>query len=368
MKITRGRRFSVVLITVLVGLLALAACGDDGSASSNASPTTTKATGSTTGPTASSAAPTTTVDLTGVTLRVGEIQGYNRQLLEAAGAFGDLKYNVQFSTIRGGPPMFQALAADQIDVSFQGVDPGLFSAVAAGLPVKVVSARGKDLKNPTPNRGTFWLAATPGSNITSISGLKGKTIAVSPGEASTLHYYLAKVLDDNGLTLKDVKVSFLDSASALSAALAGQVDAWSGGGPNFAPVEARGGKVLAWASEHYDNFIVATASEKALADPKKSAAIGDLIARVFMQQAWQNTQKEAYAKVLTEVTKLDLATALTGVKAELSLVPTPMDAPFIARLQAEADLSFKYGINDKKIDVAKLVDPRYNDVAAAALK
>ncbi|MGW0042572.1 ABC transporter substrate-binding protein [Rhodococcus sp. NPDC003348] len=306
------------------------------------------------------------VDMSGVTLNVGEIGGFTRQYFEASGALDGIPYTVEWKKIGGGAPMFQALGSDAVNVSVQGVDPALFSAAAGAVPFKIVGIAGKNPTDHPENHGTFWLATRPGLDITSPADLVGKRIAVSPAKASSPHYFLAKTLKDSGIGIDEVDPVFLDSAAGLGALLSGQVDAWAGGGASFTRVQEAGGKVIAWSSEHTDNFLVTTANNKSLGDPKLNAAIADFQSRLIRNQVWTNTDKDAYAKVQAEVTKLPAATALAAVQAELPLEYFPLTADVVQRLQAEADLTREFGLTDAQVTISDIVDDRYDDVVEAA--
>lgn len=347
----RGRHVAV-LAAVLTTVAVLTACANPASSES--------AGGAVAAPDRSG------VDLSGVTLDVGEIGGFTRQFFEASGALDGIPYNIEWKKIGGGAPMFQALASDAVNVSVQGVDPALFSAASGAVPFKIVGIAGKDPVDHPDSHGTFWLATRPGLDISSPADLVGKRIGVSPAKASTPHYFLAKTLKDSGVDINDVDPVFLDSAAGLGALLSGQIDAWAGGGASFTRVQEAGGKVIAWSSEHTDNFLVTTANNRSLEDPKLNAAIADFQARLIRNQQWTNTRKDEYAKVQAEVTKLPPATALAAVQAELPLRYFQIDDDVVQRLQDEADLTREFGLTDARVTIADIVDDRYNDVVEAA--
>src|SRR5262249_5766970 len=83
-------------------------------------------------------------------------------------------------------------------------------------------------------------------DITSVAGLKGKTVAASaPGTAP--YFTLAWFLSKNGLTIKDVTVVNLEPAAAAQAFLAGQNDAAMTYEPYLSAVRNKpeAGKILA---------------------------------------------------------------------------------------------------------------------------
>lgn len=63
------------------------------------------------------------------------------------------------------------------------------------------------------------------SPIRGVQGLRGKRIALNKG--SNVHFFLVKVLEQNGLKLDDVTPTYLPPADAWAAFEGGSVDAWA---------------------------------------------------------------------------------------------------------------------------------------------
>jgi NitT/TauT family transport system substrate-binding protein len=66
------------------------------------------------------------------------------------------------------------------------------------------------------------LVARNGSGVNTIADLKGKTVAVNQGSVS--EWFLAQVLEKNGLHLSDVKEQNMKSGEAGAAFVASKVD------------------------------------------------------------------------------------------------------------------------------------------------
>jgi NitT/TauT family transport system substrate-binding protein len=107
--------------------------------------------------------------------------------------------------------------------------------------------------NGVPTKQIFQLSMSHGgdgivarNDIAKIADLKGKTIAASaPGTSP--YFYLAYILKENGLTLKDVKVVNMEPGPAAQAFVAGQNDAAMTYEPYLSTVRAAPdkGKILA---------------------------------------------------------------------------------------------------------------------------
>src|SRR5580692_7552035 len=221
-------RISAVAMLAAVALAA-AGCSSAGSSSSPA-------------PAAASAAPgassSSAVNLSSVTLDIGDQKGTGAEaVLAAAGLLSTLPFHVSWSDFTSGPPMLEAMASGSVDVGGVGDAPPVFAA-AGGEGVEIVGAR------TVPGGDQDAVVVPKSSSITSIQQLKGKKIAF--GSGSSGNYQLLTVLTAAGLTTKNVTMVNLQPADALAAFTSGSVDAWAIWPPYVQQVVAQdGAKVLA---------------------------------------------------------------------------------------------------------------------------
>ncbi|MCW2741337.1 MAG: aliphatic sulfonate transporter substrate-binding protein [Blastococcus sp.] len=129
------------------------------------------------------------------------------------GFFEDHGVDVELVMIEDPADRFNALTAGEIEAVATTVDT-FTHAIASGAPAKIVWAP------DTVNGGEGILAS---AGIESVADLQGKNVAVSEG--STMEFLLAYVLDQEGLSLDDVRVQNMTSDQAGAAFAAGQVDA-----------------------------------------------------------------------------------------------------------------------------------------------
>ena len=141
---------------------------------------------------------------------------------------GPLGYDVSWAEFPSGPPMLEALSAGAVNFAFTGETPPIFSQ-ASGTPVVYVA---NSVKHPH-EEAIFVKAASP---ITSVAGLKGKTVAVAKG--SSAHYLLVSAVLKAGLAFTDINVTYLAPADARAAFQSGDVDAWSIWDPFWAAQQA----------------------------------------------------------------------------------------------------------------------------------
>src|SRR6201999_4520367 len=208
-----------------------------------------------------------TVNVSSVTLTIGDQKGTGAEaLLQAAGLLSKLPFKVKWVDFTSGPPMVQAMGAGSVDIGGVGDAPPAFAA-AGGSKIKIVGAR------ITP-AAAGAVVVPKGSSITSVQQLKGKTIAAPEGTSAD--YHLLTVLAAAGLTRKDVTVDNLQPADALAAFQSGRIDAWDTWSPYIEEaVKQNGGKVLASGKQYGAPYAFQVASDAALADKGKAAAIAD---------------------------------------------------------------------------------------------
>jgi len=330
---------------VAAGTVLLAACGSDGKESS--SPATSAPPAA-----AASTTATPTADLSGVTLRVGDQVKLTQALLEASGQ-ADTPYDIEWSSFTSGPPMLEALNADAIDIGGVGDAPPIFAA-SSGAKIDAVAA-----SKTTPwNQGIL----VKGDDITDVAGLKGKKVAVAKG--SSANWVLLKALQDNGLTVSDVDIAYLQPTDAQQAFANGSVDAWVVWDPFSSVAQSQGAHLISTGEQlGIPGYTFLVSSEKTLADDAKVAAITDFIGRYRAAQAWQAGHKDEWAKKYSELTTLPLE--LTQNLLKVDPQAAPLDDTLVQAQQAEADAFASAGLIPAKIDFAQFVDDRFNSVTTA---
>ena len=259
--------------------------------------------------------------------------------LDVAGEATPTDYTIEWANFIGGPPIIAAQIGGSIDVGWMAETPLIF-AQAAGSPVKVVAVS----QSAKEGGSAYALVVKPNSPIRTAADLKGRSVTFMKG--TVLHYFIANLLDQQGLSLKDITqvqatsfgTGLLDKDAADAIILTE---------PFLTELEAAGKiRVIATGADYTPGFNYLVASEAALADPAKAKAIG------------------AAAPALAKQYHVSVATAEKIIERSPSRY-TPIDADVIAKHQAEADLFLKEGLIRKKLDVGSIFDKRYNAIAAA---
>ncbi|KGB56948.1 Aliphatic sulfonate ABC transporter periplasmic ligand-binding protein [Sphingopyxis sp. LC81] len=294
----------------------------------------------------------------GKTLKIGDQLHALKSSLDVSGEGAPTGYKIEWANFVGGPPIIAAQTGGSLDVGWMAETPLIF-AQAAGSPVKVVAVS----KTVAGGGSPYALVVKPDSPIRSIADLKGKSVSFMKG--TVLHYFVARLLDKQGLSLKDIKTV---QATGFGTGLLdkGSADAITIGEP-YLTQALDAGKVRVLASGAPPNtpgFFYLVASDAALADPVKAKAIGDLVARAARATRWQRENPAKAAPALAKRYNVDAAVAekiITRAPASYA----PIDDAIIAAHQDEADLFFKEGLIRKKLDAAQIFDKRYDDIVAA---
>lgn len=155
---------------------------------------------------------------------------------------------INWKTITSGSKQTQAMGAGAIDISAVMNTASLL--MANGVGNRVLIATG--VSHPAE---TFAIVGKSGENL-SIKDLRGKTIVGPKG--TVLHQLLVAALAKENMTIKDVNFISMDQPSALSALLAGQVDAALLAASGVIKAEKSGSKVFITAKDLINVNLVTT--------------------------------------------------------------------------------------------------------------
>ena len=292
-----------------------------------------------------------TVNVSQVTLTIGDQKGTGAEaLLQAAGLINKLPFKVKWVDFTSGPPMVQAMGSGSVDIGGVGDAPPAFAA-AGGSKIKIVGAR------ITPSAAGA-VVVPKGSSITSIQQLKGKTIAAPEG--TTADYHLLTVLAAAGLTKKQVTVDNLQPADALSAFTSGKVDAWDTWSPYIEEATVQdGGKVLASGKQYGAPYSFQVASDSALSDSGKAAAIADYQKILNQAYLWSASHLTSWAKLWGDATGLPSATMLQASKDDVNK-PVAINSTVINAEQKLVDAFYKAGEIPTDVKMTDYMTGQYN--------
>jgi NitT/TauT family transport system substrate-binding protein len=132
------------------------------------------------------------------------------------GYFKEAGLDVRLEKFASAVNAMAPLSTGEIQVVAGGVSPGLFNAFARGWPVKIVAPFGRDSQGNSVD--AIMVRPDLKGAVKRVADLRGKKIAVvAPSSAPV--YMLARALESEGLTLKDVEVvaiPYPDMGTALT--------------------------------------------------------------------------------------------------------------------------------------------------------
>jgi sulfonate transport system substrate-binding protein len=282
------------------------------------------------------------VDLSKVTLIVGDQKGTSAKALLTAAGLEDTPYKIEWKEFTAGPPMLEALNADAIHVGMVGNTPPIFAAAGGGT-FKMVATASYTGKGDT-------ILVPKDSPIQSVADLKGKEVAVAEG--SSANYNLLAQLDKAGLKYSDIEVQNLQPADALAAFSNGHVDAWAVWDPYTSQaVVDEGARVLADGDGLVNGLNFQVASQSALDDPATTEALRDYVNRITKAQVWSSEHQDEWATVWAEQTGLSEQVTLAAAKNR-PVSPQPIDQSVIDSEQEMADTFTENGLIPDEVDVS----------------
>jgi sulfonate transport system substrate-binding protein len=341
----KSRRTLLAASVIALSGLAAAACS---SSSSSSTPTASSSS------TAASAG--SSVNLSSVTLNVGDQKGTGAEaVLKAAGLLSTLPFKVSWSDFTSGPPMLEAMASGSVDVGGVGDAPPVFAA-SGGEQVEIVGARS------VPSGDQDALVVPKGSSITSIQQLKGKKIAY--GSGSSANYHLLTVLNKAGLTTKDVTLVSLQPANALAAFTSGAVDAWDIWPPYVQQVVAQNGaKVLAIGSQYGSPYSFEVASKAAVASPEKAAAIKMYLATLNKAYVFTATHPDVWGAAWGAASGLPASITTEAAKVDAT-TPVTITSAVISSEQNLVSQFYKAGLIPNNVDMSGFITSEFNSAVS----
>ncbi len=289
-----------------------------------------------------------TLDLTGLTLRVADQSGLSRASLELA-QVENTPYRIEWSTFVAGPPLLEALSADALDIGGVGDTPPIF-AQAAGAPIRIVA-----VTENSPQYEVILVADK--SPFHSVKDLRGKKVAFAKGSGA--HHLLMAALRHEGLAMSDITAAYLTPNDAQPAFTNGDVDAWAIWDPYAANNLRHGARKLVDGQGYIHGYGFQVSSEKSLSDPAKVAMLAEYLGRAKRAQAWANAHRDAWSHKYAELTKLSPEVA-RDMFEHYAPVYVPVDDQVETVQQELADSFFEARVIGMRIHVRDIFDKRFN--------
>jgi sulfonate transport system substrate-binding protein len=304
-----------------------------------------------------------TPNLSGVTITFADQFKQYQTILTAANALQGAQYTVNWQEFVGGPPIVAAETGGSVDLGDMAETPTIF-AQAAGDPVKVVAAT----VSANPKVSPFDLVVPASSSVKKLSQLKGQTIGVQEGTVE--QYVLIQILKKAGIPYSGVTIENLTVVNAAAAVSSGKVAAALISQPLTAIDQAAGSiRVLATGAGYTTTLGYLTASQDALNNPQKAAAIADFIQRFYKAEAIVKKNPSLAINAYVKIFGVTLAEAKQAA-ATVVESGTPITPAIIKYQQTEANTFLTLGLITKKLNVKGIFDLPFNKavVAKAGIK
>jgi sulfonate transport system substrate-binding protein len=276
-------------------------------------------------------------------LRVWRYKGSAASFMGLAGQL-DTPYPVEWVDIGGGNLVLEALNSDSLDYVYMSEIPPIFASIAK-VPIALVASIPGDVSD-------IGIVVRDGAGIQQVADLKGKKISYV--RATNTHYFLLRLLNQHGLSLKDVQPIPMPIQEALIAFRSGHLDAVIGGGISVLQAVQSGGSRLQNVSDYRGNTLIAT-TQRALQDPQRSAQVADFLLRERATWAWVQNNPQAWAQRNQEITGIaaDLYLEQFHQRGEAQRI-VPITEQAITSQQQVADAFFEHQLIRQPVDVRPL--------------
>ena len=161
------------------------------------------------------------------TVRMGDLPAISNAGLYVAmerGYFQERSIVVETERFASGGKMMAPLATGQLDVAIGSPSAGLYNSIASGLDFKIVADKGQVRPGHSFNQIIVRKDLLDAGRVKSVKDLKGMKIA-SGAKGIILDYFVAKMLEHDGLTLDQVEMVYLAYPDAVKALGSKAVDA-----------------------------------------------------------------------------------------------------------------------------------------------
>lgn len=280
---------------------------------------------------------------------------------DLSGEQDEAPYDLTWVTAQTALEVPRMLQLGQADVAWvpEGV-PALSGVGSNAFDVKVVALT----ENPGINE---YLMAGPKSGITQVSDLEGKKVGVPKG--TVFEALMAAILDTEGMTMSDIDAVDIPTVNLVNNLVSGNIDA----APLVSTLRFIYGALEPGAVEVATTKGISTnqgyllASDKALADAGKAAAIRDLIGRLGRSSTWIEQHPADYVKAyFTDLLKAPPGVGEKVLENQGVAQWVPVSDDRIARLQQFADLEAEVGLVPAKVEVADEFDNSFDDALEGA--
>ena len=307
-----------------------------------------------------------------VTVKIGGTGSLTEAYLyiaDAKGYFSQEGLKAEFLNFQTAALMVAPLGTGELHVGGGTPSPGLFNAIARGIPLKIVADRSSSL----PGRANLAFLVRKdlidSGAVKEPSDLKGKTIAINAKGSST-EIALEKALEKGGVKWEEINLVTMPFADMLSALGNKAIDVAVDLDPFNAQAVAQG-LAVRWKGEDevYPNHNTSVLLMGKFAQDNPEAARRAVTAYVRGIRDYVN----AFEKGVNKQEIISILTKYTTIKDpalfdKMAIIGVDPDGRINAQsIQADHDWYFAKGLMQQKVEMSKVVDNQYLDYAAERL-
>ena len=279
------------------------------------------------------------------------------------GFFKEQGLDIEQVFFRSAQPVAVAMASGDIVVGATGITAGLYNAIAGGFKMKIVADKGREWEG-YQLCGIMVSKKAWDQGLRTLKDLKGHRVGVTQ-IGSTFHYMLGNMLEKNGMTLEDVKVTPLGGVKNMMDTVASdQIETAFMVQPFCSVMEDKKmGPRMLWVSD-YLNYQIAVIffGDTMMKDRKTSEAF----MRAYIKACryyYDNCLKKKDGKTVRgphfdEV--MNIISKYTGRKPKLIAMGLNYNDRngrlYAEDIQHQIDWYFDHGLISERLDAKKIVD------------
>jgi NitT/TauT family transport system substrate-binding protein len=244
------------------------------------------------------------------------------------------------------PTMVESMKAGRLEATFM-IAPLAMKLREQGLPVRILYLGHRD--------GSEVMVRND-LKATSLRDLRGKVFAI-PSKYSNQYLVITRLLEEQGITKDEIQFIEMPPPDMPGALAAKAIDAYFIGEPHAARAELDGsGRVLYYAKDIWPQFIscVLVAHEKLMAT--RPAVVRDLVRGIAESGEWAERNRLDAAKVVSPFFRQDEKLVRFVLTKPPDRVSYRMLNPSDAEMQRIADMAFKAGLLEHRLDVRDVLD------------
>lgn len=290
-------------------------------------------------------------------------------IADQRGYFKNEGINLNVKQFRSGDDQTASLARGDLQIATGGPNAGLYNAVARGIRAKIVADKGYG----SPKFDWAQFLTTPklkAAGLASMADVKGHSIGVV-GQGATQEVALAKTLELNGLTMKDVSVTVIPFPQMRAALASGSIDVIFQTEPELTRMLKAGDAVsIGTPTKAYpeQQTSVIFYSEQFIADHSDA---GDCFMRAYLRGVRDYNDAFVRGKGVADVRAALVKAGVVddpAVLDDVNVVGLNPDGHVITEsIQTDIDFYQEHGYLEQKTTAADIVDNSFAGRAVKAL-